>query len=155
MKSLKIKFIFLIICAFVYCCEARKKYGIVIPDCQLLSNGDVFWTPKMATQKCSSAAICVKGHKLHEETIDDKKLCCCMLKNVTQCPNCEMAYANRMPLWYFFNVQMNRTKGPEDGVCPDDKVKRILIETGKPTKCCCEPRTSPFVPKEMKERRKA
>lgn len=154
MKSFTIKFIFLIICVTIYCGDARKKYGVVIPDCQLLSNGDVFWSPKQLTKKCSSAAICAKGLTLHEETIGDKRVCCCLLKNVTKCPNCEMAYANRMPLWYWFNVQMNRTNGPSDGVCPEDRVKRILIETGKPTKCCCEPRTSPFVPKEMKERRK-
>lgn len=154
MKSFTIKLTLLLICATIYYGEAGKKYGVVIPDCQTLSTGEVFWSPKTNIKKCPSAAICPKGHKLHEDKIGEKRVCCCLFKNVTQCPNCEMAYANRMPLWYWFNVQQNRTKGPEDGVCPTDKVKRILIEQGKPNKCCCEPRTSPFVPKEMKERRK-
>lgn len=157
MKSFVIKLIFLIICVIMhYSCDAKKKvrYGIEVPICQILSNGQIFWSPKDASARCPKEALCHKHHRLYKEKIGRINACCCQLKNLEKCPNCEMAYANRMPLWYWFNVQMNRTNGPADGICDGDRVKRILEETGKPTKCCCEPRSSPFVPKEMKERKK-
>lgn len=135
--------------------DARSKSGVVVSKCQLLSNGEVLWGPKTTKKQCTYAPICLSGYKLAKNIIDDKRYCCCKLDKIEQCPNCEMAYASRMPFWYWFNIQVKVTNGPKDGFCKPERVKRIFMEEGKADKCCCEPRTSPFVPKDMKEIRKS
>lgn len=152
MKTIKISLLILCI-AFCYCNAKKLLSGIMAKKCQLLSNGDVFWGPKALKRSCPIMPLCGPGFKLAKHRVEDKRYCCCQQRDLSQCPNCEMAYANRMPFWYWFGIQVNRTNGPVDGFCKSDRVKRILMEEGKPDKCCCEPRTSPFVPKEMRERR--
>lgn len=155
MKKFTIKIFFsLILCFVIHNCDARRKSGVVVPKCQLLSNGQIFWGPKTTKRECTLAPLCISGYKLAKNIIDNKRYCCCELIEITQCPNCEMAYAHKMPFWYWFNVQVKVNKGPKDGFCKPDRLKRILMEEGKVDKCCCEPRNSPFVPKEMKEIRK-
>lgn len=129
------------------------KSGIVASKCQLLSNGEVFWGPKALKHKCPPTPLCLAGTALVKNIVDGRRHCCCIIKDLKPCPPCEMTYASRMPFWYWFNVQVARIRGPPDGFCKPDRVKRILIEKGKSDVCCCEPRTSPFVPEEMKERR--
>ncbi len=144
MKSLS----FCLIFAFV-----NVSFCVMMEECQILSNGDIFWNPKASSQRCPGAVRCPKGQKIHIEKIEKIRVCCCILEILTVCPDCAMAYANRMPFPYWFNVQMEKVNGPEDGLCSSDKVKRIMMEEGKPNNCCCEPRNSPFVPKEMRLRR--
>lgn len=155
MKTFTINFFLLILCLIIHFGEAAiSKSGIMAKDCQLLSDGEVFWGPKILKKQCPQGPLCLNGYTLAKTIIDEKRFCCCKLRKITQCPNCEMAYAHKMPFWYWFNVQFSRTNGPKDGFCKPERVKRILMEEGKDDKCCCEPRNSPFVPKDMKEYRK-
>lgn len=154
MKTFTIKSFLLILCLNIHCGDAISKSGIIPKTCQLLSDGEVFWGPKITRKQCPLTPVCMEGFKLAKTIINEKRYCCCQLKKITQCPNCEMTYAYKMPFWYWFNVQISRTNGPKDGFCKPERVKRILMEEGKADKCCCEPRNSPFVPKDMKEYKK-
>lgn len=134
--------IFLLICV-AKTAVAVRKCGIIADRCQLLTNGDMYWPPEF-DKECSSIPICPRGYRLHREMIGDLPACCCKVKRIDYCPDCDMANANKMTFSEWIDLHLARN-GPGDGLCEDSKVKRIFFgDFNQLDKCCCEPRNSPF-----------
>lgn len=122
----------------------RKKYGYPVDKCILLSTGTVFW-PADWTTECKSIPICTSGYRLHKEMLGSLRACCCKLKRIELCPDCDMTNATEKSFseWSDLNMSQN---GPLDGKCENGMLKRIFFgEPNQLDKCCCEPRDSPFM----------
>lgn len=123
---------------------SRMKCGSLQEKCVLLSTGKLFW-PSDWTTPCSLTPMCPSGYTLKKQMLGNLRACCCMLKNVQECPDCDMTGAGELSFFEWFDVHMQRN-GPPDGTCPSGKFKRIFF--GGPQqldKCCCEPRNSPYL----------
>lgn len=136
----------LVLCTMMATVESKyNKCGEMQETCVLLSNGNLFW-PSDWTKSCSLTAMCPPGYYLKKQMLGKLRACCCMLRNIVQCPDCEMRRANQISFsdWFDWNISRN---GPPDGTCPSSKVKRILFGKGlnQLDKCCCEPLDSPFL----------
>lgn len=125
---------------------ARKKCGILAERCQLLTNGDLFW-PSDWTTECNPIPICPKGYALHKEMVGNLSACCCKVKRMSDCPDCDMTDAREESFTEWIDLHLERN-GPPDGICPNTKVKRIFFGGfNQLDKCCCEPKNSPFTNK--------
>lgn len=126
--------------------ELKYKCGMATEKCQILSNGKVFW-PKDFNKTCPLAPLCSPDYRLHKVRLGNLRACCCRYKTIEICPDCVMKTRDfNFSEWIDFHLSKNFT-GPPEGKCSNGKVKRIFIpnEKGKADKCCCEPRTSPYI----------
>lgn len=125
--------------------KERKKCGIPTPKCQIMTNGQVFWSKDYNTS-CSLAPICPPGYKLHKTRIGNLRACCCRFKILKECPDCDMSFARNQTFSQWIDMHLER-EGPPEGLCKGGKLKRIFIpnEPGKKDKCCCEPRSSKYI----------
>lgn len=122
----------------------KKKYGFLADKCLLLSTGDVFW-PSDWTAECNAVPICTSGYTVYKAILGDLRACCCQLKKINFCPDCDMTNAKTQPFAEWIDLNMNRN-GPPDGKCESGMLKRIFIGGPKQLdKCCCEPKNSPFI----------
>lgn len=122
----------------------RKKCGILVEKCVLLSSGKIFW-PSESLKTCPIAPMCPVGYNLNEQTVDGARACCCLLSKIERCPDCDMRRKNEISFDDWFDVNISRN-GPPDGTCPGSKVKRIFFGEGNQLdKCCCEPKNSPYL----------
>lgn len=137
-----------VIIIFIFCIAnssagiKKKKYGFLADKCILLSTGDVFWPSDWRTE-CNAIPICLSGYTLHKTMLGNLRACCCQLKRVELCPDCDMTKTRSFYEWINLNMSRN---GPPDGKCENGKLKRIFF--GGPNqldKCCCEARNSPFM----------
>ena len=134
--------ILMLICA-VKAVIAMKKCGILEDRCQLLTNGDMFW-PSDYDRECSAIPICPKGFALHKEIIGNLRACCCKVKRISDCPDCDMTITEKEKFSEWIDLHIERN-GPPDGLCSNNKVKRIFFGGfNQLDKCCCEPKDSPF-----------
>jgi hypothetical protein len=125
--------------------DARKKCGFVAEKCVLLSSGKVWWPSDWTTQ-CSQAPICPSGYRLHKQMLGKLRACCCIIKHLNTCPDCDMSqHFTRESFHEWIELNANRN-GPQDGICRPGMMKRIFFgEPGTLDKCCCEPKDSPFI----------
>jgi len=123
----------------------RRRCGVVVDKCQLLTNGRVFW-PLDWKKECHATPICQPGYKLHKQVVGRLRSCCCVLKKIEYCPDCDMSDVEHQSFFEWIAVHLQRN-GPADGKCPDHKWKRIFNGEGpnQLDKCCCEPKDTPFV----------
>lgn len=123
-----------------------KKCGILADTCQLLNNGEVFW-PLDWNIQCNRIPLCPKGYALHKEILGDLRVCCCKVKRIHRCPDCDMSNVDNQSFseWIDLNLEKN---APADGICDENMVKRIFLgRSNQLDKCCCEPKNSPFANK--------
>jgi hypothetical protein len=123
----------------------RKKCGILVDKCELLTSGKVFWSQDYATE-CNHIPICPSGYRLHKQMLGKLRACCCVLKHLSNCPDCDMTkYTTRQSFFEWIEMHLDRN-GPQDGLCAAGLMKRIFFGGPKRLdKCCCEPRDSPFI----------
>lgn len=134
-----VHYILLLLCvASTITSAKRKKCGFVADKCVLLANGNVFW-PLNWKAECSSAPICPRGYSLHHHMLGELRACCCLLKRMEICPDCDIWKSGKQTYkWIEMHLKRN---GPPDGKCLDGKLKTIFF--GGPNhldKCCCEPK---------------
>lgn len=144
MKSLASIVIFL--CVLIEISSGlKRKCGIPTPKCQLLANGNVFFSNDY-NKSCSTAPICPPGYILHRTRIGELRACCCRYENLKECPDCDMTQCKELSFSEWIDFHLKRD-GPPEGICKNGKLKRIFIpnEQGKRDKCCCEPRNSPYI----------
>lgn len=139
--------IFLMLCIVINTAVEgkRKKCGTNAENCMLLQTGEIFWLPE-ATSKCPNLAMCPSGYSLRKQKFGELRACCCLLKNINQCPDCDMSKAGRVPYNVWFDDHLHRS-GPPDGTCPIGTYKRQFLRHGlnEVEKCCCEPKNSPYL----------
>jgi hypothetical protein len=129
----------------VFAVQERRKCGIPTEKCQIMTNGKVFWA-KDYDNPCPLAPICPPGYKLHKTRLGSLRACCCRYKNLQDCPDCDMTLAKKQSFGDWIDMHLKR-EGPPEGLCSNGKLKRVFIPNvaGQKDKCCCEPKTSPFI----------
>lgn len=140
-------FILVLLCVSISTTEAGlQKCGFLADRCILLADGSIFW-PKDYNIQCNWTPICPREYKLHKQFIGKVHACCCLLRNIHQCPDCDMSLNNINSYYQWIERNLKRN-GPPDGKCPNGKLKRIFFGgPGKLDKCCCEPKDSLFAHK--------